>query len=44
METRDIVCYLPIEIKSRELDAKIYLALRLIEKGFFGCNWKKKWS
>ena len=34
METRDIVCYLPIEIKSRELDAKIYLALRLIEKGF----------
>lgn len=34
MITKEIVCYLPIEIKARELDAKIYLALRLIEKGF----------
>ncbi len=34
MKTKEIVCYLPIEIKARELDAKIYLASRLIEKGF----------
>lgn len=31
---KDVTCYIPIEIKARELDAKLYLALRLAEKNF----------
>jgi len=34
MKIENITCYLPIEIKARELDSRIYLALRLLEKGF----------
>ena len=30
----NFVCYLPIEVKARELDTKIYLALKLVQKGF----------
>ena len=34
MKIENITCYLPIEIKARELDSRIYLAFRLLEKGF----------
>jgi len=34
MKIENITCYLPIEIKARELDSRLYLALRLLEKGF----------
>ena len=34
MRTEDVICYLPIEVKAREFDTKLYLALRLIQKGF----------
>ena len=34
MKSSEVVCYIPIELKSRELDTKLYLALRLVKKGF----------
>ena len=34
MTLEKITCFLPIEVKARELDTKIYLALRLVERGF----------
>ena len=34
MTSEKITCFLPIEVKARELDTKIYLALRLVERGF----------
>ena len=34
MKTEKIKCYIPIEVKSRELDTKIYISLKLIEKGY----------
>lgn len=34
MKTKNIKCYLPIEIKARELDSRLYLAMNLVEKGF----------
>lgn len=34
MEPKDVTCYLPIEVKARELDTKLYLAISLVKKGF----------
>ena len=34
MKPENVTCYLPIETKARELDTKIYIALKLVEKGF----------
>ena len=34
MKIENIRCYLPIEVKARELDARLYLAMSLVEKGF----------
>ena len=34
MEPKDVSCYLPIEVKARELDTKLYLAISLVKKGF----------
>ena len=31
---KDFKCFLPIEVKSREFDTKLYLALKLVENGF----------
>ena len=31
---KDLVCYIPIEVLSRELDYKIYLALKLLAQGY----------
>ena len=31
---KNIICYLPVEVKTRELDTKIYLAKCLVDKGF----------
>ncbi len=34
MQINNVTCYLPIEVLARELDIKLYLALKLVEKGF----------
>lgn len=34
MKNEKIICYLPIEVLSRELDAKIYFAVQLIKNGY----------
>ena len=34
MKVENTKCYLPIEIKARELDTRLYLAMSLVEKGF----------
>ena len=34
MKAEKIKCYIPIEVKSRELDTKIYMSLKLIDKGY----------
>ena len=34
MKLENVTCFLPIEVKARELDTKVFLALRLVEKGF----------
>ena len=34
MEPKDVTCFLPIEVKARELDTKIYLAMCLVEEDF----------
>ena len=39
MRTEDVICYLPIEVKAREFDTKLYLAL-IIQK--FSVVWEKK--
>lgn len=31
---KNIICYLPIEVKVRELDQRLHLAMALVEKGF----------
>ena len=34
MRIEDIICYLPIEVKIREFDTKLFLASKLVQKGF----------
>ena len=34
MKLENVTCFLPIEVKARELDTKVFLALRLVEKAF----------
>lgn len=34
MKPNNVTCYIPVEVKSRELDTKLYLALCLVERGF----------
>ena len=34
MKIEEFKCYLPIEIKARELDSRLYLAMSLAQKGF----------
>ena len=34
IEPKNVTCYIPIEVKARELDSKLYLAFRLAKEGF----------
>jgi surface carbohydrate biosynthesis protein len=34
MDPNDVLCCFPVEVKVRDLDARLYLGLRFIEKGF----------